>query len=63
MKLKPVFILIAISLVVSYLVVVYLTGDWKAYSWKKTEAQAWSFLGEIMLVVLFFIFWKKIRKP
>ncbi|QMW04659.1 hypothetical protein [Spirosoma foliorum] len=47
--------LVVISLLVSYVFIAYLSGEWKPFHWK-IESQAWALVGELTFLVLFLLF-------
>ena len=53
--------LVAISLLISYLFVAYLSGQWVPFHWK-IESQAWALVGELTFLVLFLLFRRKLTK-
>ena len=53
--------LAAISLLISYVAIAYLSGEWKPFHWK-VESQAWAFLGEVTFLLLFLVFRRRLNK-
>lgn len=49
------------SLLVSYLTVASVSGDWSVFDWKPQLVENWKFMGEAVLVVLFILLRKKLK--
>ena len=53
--------IILASLLISYLTVAYVSGDWSVFQWKTPFVENWKLMGEVVLVVLFILFRKKLK--
>ena len=53
--------IILVSLLVSYLAVASISGDWRVFQWKTQRVENWKLVGEAVLVVLFIVFRKKLK--
>lgn len=54
--------LVVISLLVSYVCIGYLSGNWTPFHWGKVESQAGALVGEVTFLLLFLLFRHKLDK-
>lgn len=54
--------IILVSLLVSYLAVAVVSGDWNMFQWKTQRVENGKLVGEVVLVVLFILFRKKLKQ-
>lgn len=53
--------IILASLLVSYLTVAAVSGNWNVFAWNTQLSERGKFIGEVVLVILFIIFRKKLK--
>jgi hypothetical protein len=58
-----IFFLILLTLILSYGIIAFWTGDWNAIQWDTDKSEAWKLIGGAVLLFLFVLFRNRLNWP